>query len=193
MQASWLGGSPWFRLHLRIRVESLYKAETQHPRVKLLTRGDVKLIALATSITILLSALAAVTPFENALSYYAPYPPYPWLPYWRVATAMFFAWIASASIASRERALFVWLSLTSATAMAAAHYSSLAIASASRGLEVALYPLFYTVRHAGGKTLHLDLAQIVLVVTAAELYFILRRPPRTASGEKQTPSRLRRA
>jgi len=151
----------------------------------------------AAAVTVLLSVCASALPLEEYLSMTPFYGgAYPWrvvMPYWRVAVAMLYLWLASSLLASRRRMLATWLTATSAVALATAHYLSLIIASLATGLEVSLYPLFYTVKYAGGETLHLDVAQLILLLTAANLYLTLGRPPRTASSGQRTPSRSRRA
>jgi len=162
---------------------------------QLLTLSVVKLggvslepLITATLVTLLLATLAAAIPLEDKVCIeYCPYPKYPWMPFWRVAVVMFFSWLIAASFASRERMVLTWFTLMSMVAMAIAHYFQLALIVFTRNVEVALYPLFYTIKTTGGQTLHLDLAQVVIVVTAVELYFILRKAPRTASSEGRTP------
>ncbi len=147
----------------------------------------------AAAITALLAALAAGTPIEafvTMAAYGERYvEAYPWLPYWRVAVAMFYLWLVASAFASRKRMLLTWLMVTSTTAFALAHYLHLYIVVLARGVRVELLPLLYRERYAEGVTLHLDLGQVAIAATAAELYLILRRPPRTASSGRRTPSR----
>lgn len=150
-------------------------------------KQDIKQVALAAAIVTLLSAVAAATPIEDFISLY-PYPNHPWILYWRVALVMLFTWLLASAFASRERAFLTWLTLTSAVALAVAHYAHLLVVIARTGVEASFYPFFYKLRYMGGETLYLDIAQVVLVITIAEFYLISRKPPRTASDESRTPS-----
>ncbi len=152
-------------------------------------RRELGAALAALAITLLIAALAAAAPIENFLSYY-PFPRlYPWYAYWRVAVVMFFAWILASSFASKERRLVRWLMVTSALALAVSHYTALAAEAVVGGVEIELLPLFYRVEASGGSMLKLDIAQAVLLATIVETALILRKSPRTASGEQQNPSR----
>ena len=150
-------------------------------------KQDFKQAALATAIVVLLSALAAATPIEDFISLY-PYPSHPWILYWRIALVMLFTWLLASAFASKERTLLAWLMLVSAVALAVAHYAQLLIVTRT-GVEASFYPFFYKLRHMGGETLYLDIAQVVLVITLVELALISKKHLRTASSGSQTPSR----
>lgn len=153
-----------------------------------LRKADLDPIVKAALITALLTTVAAATPIEDQVCIeYCPYPKYPWIPFWRVAVVMFFSWLFAASFASRKRMFLTWFTLMSAVAMVIAHYLQLALIAFTKNVGIVLLPFLYTIKIPGGQTHHLDLAQVVIVTTAVELYFILRRTPRTASGEERTP------
>ena len=150
-------------------------------------RRELGAALAALALTLLIAALAAAAPIENFLY---PFPRlYPWYAYWRVAVVMFFAWILASSFASKERRLVRWLMVTSALALAVSHYTALAAEAVVGGVEIELLPLFYRVEAGGGSVLKLDIAQVVLLATIVETALILRKSPRTASGEQQNPSR----
>ena len=150
-------------------------------------RKELGAALAALALTLLIAALATAAPIENFLY---PFPRlYPWYAYWRVAVVMFFAWILASSFASKERRLVRWLMVTSALALAVSHYTALAAEAVVGGVEIELLPLFYRVEAGGGSVLKLDIAQVVLLATIVETALILRKSPRTASGEQQNPSR----
>lgn len=143
----------------------------------------------ALSLTLLIAALAAATPLENFLSYYSFPRLYAWYIYWRIAAVMLLTWIAASSFASRERRLTRWFMVTSALALAGAHYAALIAEVVAGGVKIELLPFLYRVEVGGGSTLKLDIAQVVLLITVVELVLILRTSPRTASGGQPNPSR----
>lgn len=149
---------------------------------------ELKAAVAALLLSLLLAIIVAAVPLENILSAYPFIRAYPWYVYWRVAAAMFLLWIVSISLASRERVLIRWLAVASALLLAASHYAALAVEGAA-GVRIRVLPLFYVVEAAGGSTLKLDVAQVVLLATAVESILTLRRAPRTASGGQRTPSR----
>ncbi|MCS7104701.1 MAG: hypothetical protein NZ954_03960 [Thermofilaceae archaeon] len=143
---------------------------------------------VAVAITATIAVLSFFSRIENFLSMYYFQTVYPWYPHWRIAVAMFLLWIIASTFASRERKLFVWLMVTSALTLALAHYSML-LAETSRGVEVKLLPLLNLVEVNRAEIYRVDIAQVVLTLTAVECYFISRKPPRTALSGQQTPSR----
>ncbi|HDD34072.1 MAG: hypothetical protein DRK00_05980 [Thermoprotei archaeon] len=142
--------------------------------------------ALAAICLAVVASIAASVPFENLISEYRFVRSFPWYVYWRVGVAMFFAWIVSASIVSRKYKFTLWLMWISALALAVAHYSLL-LAEARGGARVALLPLVYVVEKEGSVTYKLDVAQLALLLSGLEHFFILRTSPRAPSGTRPTP------
>lgn len=143
---------------------------------------------VAVAITAIVAVISFFSRVENFLSMYYFYTVYPWYPHWRIAVVMFLLWIVASTFASRERKLFLWLMVTSALTLALAHYSML-LAEASRGVGVKLLPLLNLVEVNRAAIYRVDIAQVVLILTAVQLYFTLRKLPRTVSSGRQTPSR----
>jgi len=141
----------------------------------------------ALSLTLLIAALAAATPLEDFLSHYPLPRLYPWYVYWRIAVVMLITWIAASSLASKERRLARWLMVTSALALASSHYAALAAEVTAGGVKIEMFPLLYRVEAKGGSVLKLDIGQVVLLITIAEMVLISRT--RTASSGKPNPSR----
>lgn len=143
---------------------------------------------IATLVTVAIAGLAVSSPLEDYLSKYRFFTFYPWYAPWRIGTVMIIVWIISSLFSSSKRALANWIMLTSAIAIAAAYYAMVLIEVQS-GLTVKVLPLVNLVEANKGSFYRLDVAQLILLLSAVQYYSILRTSPRTPSGKQRIPSR----
>ncbi len=113
----------------------------------------------------ILSAAFVAVPLENILSEFPFQYVFPWYPPWRGALVSFIIWVTAGFVLSEKREWSKLIFGGSAASFTVFHYISL-IEVVMKGYAVAIYPFFYTV---GESPLHVDLAQVILVLTAIAL------------------------
>jgi len=129
--------------------------------------------AITLSLLVVVSASCIVigVPLEKMLSHwgYAWTREYPWYPYWRGALVNLLIWLSGLILASLDLREAKYLIVTSAVAFIAFHYASV-VACAQAGYSVRVLPLAYVIesKKVPGGAWHLDLGQVVALVSAAE-------------------------
>ncbi len=147
---------------------------------------ELRHVLVAIAVTAAIAGLAVLIPLENYLSKYRFTVFYPWYAPWRVGTVMVILWIAASLLSSGKRPLANWVMLTSAVAVAAAYYAMVSI-EVQNGLRVKVLPLLNLVEANEGSFYRLDVAQLLLLLSAIQYYSILRTSPRTLSNKRRTP------
>ncbi|MEM1509431.1 MAG: hypothetical protein QW291_07215 [Thermofilaceae archaeon] len=143
---------------------------------------------MATVVTVTIAGLAVSSPLEDYLSKYRFVTSYPWYAPWRVGTIMIIVWIISSLFSSSKRALANWIMLTSAIAITVAYYAMVSI-EVQNGLTVKVLPLVNLVEANEGSFYRLDVAQLIIILSAIQCYSILKTSPRTPSGKRKILSR----
>lgn len=147
---------------------------------------ELKHPLVAIAVTAAIAGLAALVPLEDYLSKYRFIVFYPWYVPWRVGTAMVILWITASLLSSSKRPLANWVMLTSAVVAAAAYYAMVSI-EVQNGLRVKILPLLNLIEANEGSFYRLDVAQLLLLLSAIQYYSILRTSPRTPSSKRRTP------
>ena len=130
-------------------------------------------VAITLSLLVVLSAscVAIGVPLEKMLSHwgYAWTREYPWYPYWRGALVNLLIWLSGLILASLDLREAKYLIVASAAAFIAFHYASIVVC-AQVGYSVRVLPLAYVIesKNVPSSTYHLDLGQVVALVSAAE-------------------------
>jgi len=124
---------------------------------------EICIVFIIPIITFILSIYVYYTPLkysiENYLSIYPMPRVFPWYPFWRMALVFFLAWIIVLFFYLLDILFLKYDLLVLGIFFSILHYLSII------NYNVRIYPLFFLVIHKYGGDLHVDLGQIILILS----------------------------